>query len=73
MNKYIFEKSNGEGLSQCQKCGIVTWDSFTYKVKNFDDRRVCDDCKKHMENGTENEIKIRWRNFTPYNFKKEAE
>ena len=25
-----------------------------------------------MENGTENEIKIRWRNFTPYNFKEEV-
>lgn len=65
MNKYTFIKANGNGLSQCQKCGIVSWDCFMYKVKEFDDRRVCDECKKHMENGTEDLIKIRWKNFVP--------
>ena len=65
MNKYTFEKAKGNGSSQCQKCGLVSWDCFMYKVKEFDDYRVCDECKKHMENGTEHLIKIRWRDFTP--------
>lgn len=45
MSKYTFEKANGEGLSQCQKCDIVSWDCFMYKVKEFDNHRVCNDCK----------------------------
>lgn len=65
MNKYTFEKANGNGQSQCQKCGTVSWDCFTYKVKEFDDKRVCCDCKKHMENNTENLIEIKWRGFVP--------
>lgn len=63
--KYIFEQSNGNGQSQCSKCGIVEWDCFSYKVKNFDDKRVCNECKEHMENGTEDLIKIRWKGFKP--------
>ena len=46
MNKYTFEEANGNGLSQCQKCGIIEWDCFMYKVKEFDNKRVCYDCKK---------------------------
>lgn len=65
MSKYTFEKANGNGQSQCQKCGIVEWDCFMYKVKEFDDHRVCAECKKHMENNTEHLIKIQWRGFTP--------
>ena len=65
MNKYTFEKANGEGHSQCQKCGIVSWDCFMYQVKEFDNHRVCSDCKKHMENNTEHLIEIKWRCFKP--------
>ena len=65
MNKYTFEKANGNGQSQCQKCGIVEWDCFMYKVKEFDDKRVCCDCKKHMETNTENLIEIKWKGFVP--------
>lgn len=65
MNKYTFEKANGNGQSQCQKCGAVEWDCFMYKVKEFDDKRVCAECKKHMENNTENLIEIKWRGFVP--------
>lgn len=69
MNKYTFEKANGNGLSKCQKCGIIGWDSFMYKVKEFNDCRVCDDCKIHMENGTENEIKNRWSGIAPIDYR----
>ena len=65
MNKYTFEKANGNGQSQCQKCGAIEWDCFMYKVKEFDDKRVCVECKKHMENNTENLIEIKWRGFVP--------
>lgn len=65
MNKYTFTKANGNGQSQCQKCGSIGWDSLMYKVKEFNDERVCENCKKHMEKGTENKIKICWRGFKP--------
>lgn len=65
MSKYTFEKANGNGQSQCQKCGIVSWDCFMYKVKEFDNKRVCTDCKKHMENNTEHLIEIKWNGFEP--------
>ena len=65
MKKYNFELATGEGQSQCQKCGVICWDCFMYKVKEFDNRRVCDECKKHMENNTEHLITIQWTNFTP--------
>lgn len=48
MNKYTFERANGEGLSPCKICGTVTWDCFMYKVKEFGNRRVCDKCKKDL-------------------------
>lgn len=65
MSKYTFKRANGHGQSQCQKCYAIDWDYFMYKVKEFDDKRVCEDCKNHMENGTEDQIKIRWRYITP--------
>lgn len=65
MSKYTFEKTNGNGQSQCQKCGTIEWDCFMYKVKEFDNHRVCGDCKKHMENNTEHLIKIKWKGFKP--------
>lgn len=65
MNNYTFEKANGNGLSQCQKCGTVTWDSFMYKVKELNDDRVCCECKKHIENDTEHLIEIKWKGFIP--------
>lgn len=65
MSKYTFEKANGNGMSQCQKCGVIEWDCFAYKVKEFNNKRVCAECKKHMENGTEHLIEIKWNNFKP--------
>lgn len=65
MTKYTFEKANGNGMSQCQKCGVIEWDCFAYKVKEFNNKRVCAECKKHMENGTEHLIEIKWMDFTP--------
>lgn len=65
MSKYTFEKANGEGSLQCQKCDIVSRDCFMYKVKEFDNHRVCNDCKKHMENNTEHLIEIKWDGFEP--------
>ena len=65
MNKYTFKKATGEGQSQCQKCGIVGWDCSMYEVKEFDNHRVCDVCKKHMENNTEHLIEIKWSGFKP--------
>lgn len=63
--KYTFERATGEGHSQCVKCGTVCWDVAFYKVKEYDNHRVCVDCKKHMENGTEELIKIKWKGFKP--------
>lgn len=65
MNKYTFIKANGEGQSQCQKCGSVGWDCSMYMVKEFDNHRVCSECKKHIENNTEHLIKIIWKGFKP--------
>lgn len=36
MNNYTFKKATGEGLSQCQKCGIVGWHCSMFEVKEFD-------------------------------------
>lgn len=36
-----------------------------YIVKEFDNHRVCNECKKHMENNTEHLIKINWKGFKP--------
>lgn len=49
-NKYTLERANGNGQSACIICGTVNWDSFMYKVKEFNDKRVCFDCKKLLEN-----------------------
>ena len=65
MSKFTFIKTNGEGLSQCQKCGIVGWDWNMYQVKEFDDKRVCYECKQHIENNTEHLITIKWKGFKP--------
>lgn len=65
MNKYTFKKCEGEGQCQCVKCGTVCWSCFFYEVEEFDNHCVCEDCKKHMENGTEDQIKIKWRGFKP--------
>ena len=65
MNNYTFKKATGEGLSQCQKCGTVSWDCSMFAVKEFDNHRVCEQCKKHMENNTEHLIKINWIGFKP--------
>ena len=46
---YTFETANGNGHSSCFRCGLRTWDSFMYKVKELDDARVCSDCKKILE------------------------
>lgn len=47
--KYTFEKATGNGQSKCIKCGTISWDCFMYKVKEFNDNRVCLDCKKLLE------------------------
>ena len=46
---YTFESANGNGQSTCYRCGCRSWDSFMYKVKELDDKRVCSDCKKLLE------------------------
>lgn len=65
MSNYTFKKATGEGLSQCQKCGVICWDCFMFKVKEFDNHRVCAECKRHMENNTERLIKINRIGFKP--------
>ena len=65
MSRYTFTQANGNGQSQCQKCGAINWDIFMWKVKEFDNHRVCSNCKKHMENGTEEQITLLWIGFTP--------
>lgn len=65
MSKYTFEKANGEGHSQCQKCGSISWDCFMFKVKEFDNGRVCYGCKRLMEDNKEHLIIIKWKGFKP--------
>ena len=82
MNKYTFIKANGNGLSQCQKCGVVSWDCFMYKVKEFDERtkrikyKKCPECHGEGKRYVTTCITLRQGNFQrkdgSYHFEKDG-
>lgn len=52
----VFEshQRNGEGLTRCRLCNQITWDSFCFTLKVFDDgillneTIICDECNGHI-------------------------